>query len=214
LRLTAGVRQFCLATYLLGSKKADMHFVKIKQNLATDVAKALELGAEATLLLDPNLLPAEFLNQLLEKELYPDAVRFLASALPKREATWWACQCVRANIGETSPTASDLKAIELAEAWVYKPTDENRQATMTAAEATEFKSAAGWAAIAAFWSGGNISPVPHSSIEPAEGLFSKAVVGAVMLAAVQDKVEKIKSNYQLYLKKGIDIACGGTGKLA
>lgn len=191
---------------------ADMNFVKIKQPTAMEICKAVELGKEARQLLQNASLPAEYLQQLFDHELYPDAIRFLATALPKREATWWACQCARSNCGET-PSVSDLKAIESAEAWVYKPTDENRLPTMMAATETEFKTAAGWAAIAAFWSGGNISPVPNSTVEPAEHLFAKAVVGAVMLAAVQDDPQKIESNYQLYLKKGIDIACGGTGKL-
>ncbi len=191
---------------------ADMNFVKIKQPTAMEICKAVELGEEAKQLLQNAALPAEYLQQLLDYELYPDAIRFFAAALPKREATWWACQCARSNCGE-APSASDLKAIESAEAWVYKPTDENRLSTMGAASATEFKTAAGWAAIAAFWSGGNISPVQNSTVEPAEDLFAKAVVGAVMLAAVQDDPQNIKPNYQLFLKKGIDIACGGTGKL-
>ncbi|NOT11201.1 MAG: hypothetical protein HOP23_05115 [Methylococcaceae bacterium] len=191
---------------------ADMNFVKVKQPTAMEICKAVELGEEARQLLQTAALPSEFLQQLLEKELYLDAVRFLATALPKREATWWACQCARNNCGET-PSVTDLKAIELAEAWVYKPTAENRLPTMAAATKTDFKTAAGWAAIAAFWSGGNISPVQNATVEPAEDLFPKAVSGAVILAAVQDDADKIKSNYQLLLKKGIDIACGGTGKL-
>ncbi len=177
-----------------------------------EICKTVELGEEARQLLQNAVLPAEFLQQLLDNELYPDAVRFLATALPKREATWWACQCARNNLKDT-PSAADVKAIELAEAWVYKPVDENRLPTMSSATETKFNTAAGWAAIAAFWSGGNISPVLNSTVEPAEDLFAKAVVGAVMLAAVQDDANKIKFNYQVLLKKGIDIACGGTGKL-
>jgi len=189
-----------------------MNFVKIKQPTAIEIGKAVELSEEARPLLQNNALPAEYLQLLLDNELYPDAVRFLAAALPKREATWWACQCARSSCGD-EPSVADLKAIELAETWVYKPSDENRCLTQHAANETSFKTAAGWAAIAAFWSGGNISPVQAATIEPAEGLFAKAIVGAIMLAAVQSDPEKIKPNYQLFLKKGIDIACGGTGKV-
>jgi len=191
---------------------ADMNFVKIKQPTAMEICKSVEMGVEARQLLQNAALPSEYLQQLLDHELYPDAIRFLAAALPKREAIWWACQCARSNCGE-QPSESDKKAIELAEAWVYKPTDENRLPTMTAATETEFKTAAGWAAIAVFWSGGNISTVQNSTVEPAENLFVKAIVGSVTLAAVQDDAEKIKTNYQLCMKKGIDIACGGTGKI-
>ena len=34
---------------------------------------------------------------------YTDAVRFLAHALPKREAVWWACLCVRKAAGANPP---------------------------------------------------------------------------------------------------------------
>lgn len=190
----------------------EMNFVKIKQPTAGEICQKIELGEEAALLLQNEALPAEFLQLLLTHELYQDAVRFLATALPKREATWWACQCARHGLGDSS-SAENAKAIELAEAWVYKPTDENRLPTMPAAVETEFKTAAGWAAIAVFWSGGNISPVPGATVEPAEDLFAKAVVGAVMLAAVQGKPDEVQPNYRLFLKKGIDIACGGHGRI-
>jgi hypothetical protein len=192
---------------------ADLTFVKIKQPTAREICKTIELGEQAGLLLQNEALPAEFLQLLIDHELYQDAVRFLATALPKREATWWACQCGRHGLGD-SPSDANIKAIELAEAWVYKPTDENRLPTMPAAAETEFKTAAGWAAIAAFWSGGNISPVPGATVEPADDLFVKAVVGAVILGAVQGKPDEVQPNYRLFLKKGIDIACGGHGRIA
>jgi hypothetical protein len=189
-------------------------FSKIKQVSAQAICPQLELdGAEAAgLLLTSEMSPAVYLQQLIDSKLYPDAVRFLAMALPKREATWWACLTARHTLGESSPV-SDLAAIESAEAWVYKPSKDMCQATLPAAEATGYKSAAGWAAIAAFWSGDNLSPVAGTVVPPADGLTAKAVSGAIMLAATSGKPEEVSSTYRLFLKQGIDIACGGTGKV-
>ncbi len=119
--------------------------------------------------------------------------------------------CARNNLSDKT-SANEIKAIELAEAWVYKPTEENRKLTLPAAEITAYKSAASWAAMAAFWSGNDISPVVHAIVPPNEKLFAKAVVGAVILAATQSEAGKIDGNYQLFLKQGINIASGGDGR--
>jgi hypothetical protein len=184
---------------------------KIKQADALAICQGLELEEQATALLEGNPATADYLQQLLEQKLYPDAVRFLAHALPKREATWWACLCARKGLNEKTP-AIEIKAIELAEAWVYKPIEENRRLTLPAAEATAYKTAASWTAMAAFWSGDDISPIPQAVIPPDEKLYAKAVIGAVMLAATQGEGGKVNENYQLFLQQGINIASGGDGR--
>ena len=188
-----------------------MNFIKIKQTRAKEITVLFELNEQGQKLLTDDVAPADYIQSLIENEDYPDAVSFFAYALPKREATWWACLCARSCQNEQSKFA-DRKAIELAETWVYKPTSENCRPNFQAAEATAFKSAAGWAAMAAFWSGDNISPIEGSIVPPADDLTPKAVVGAVMLAAVQDGAEQVKAKYQLFLRQGIDIASGGDGR--
>src|SRR5262245_64568588 len=39
--------------------------------------------------------PRQYLSELMTAKHFMDAVRVLAWALPRREALWWACQCVR-----------------------------------------------------------------------------------------------------------------------
>ncbi len=185
--------------------------IKIKQTNATAIAQGIEFDEQAAALLQDKPSTADYLQQLIAQKLYPDAVRFLAHALPKREATWWACLCARHRLTDKTP-ANEIKAIELAEAWVYKPTEDNRKLTLPAAEATAYKSAASWAAIAAFWSGDDISPVPQAIVPPDEKLYAKAVIGAVMLAATQGEASKVNDNYQLFLQQGLNIASGGDGR--
>ena len=190
---------------------SDINLVKIKHPNALSICQGLELEDQASALLSEFPATTDFIDQLLEQKLYPDAVRFLAHALPKREATWWACLCARKGLTEKTPPIQ-VKAIELAEAWVYKPVDENSKLSYQAAEAAGYKNPASWAATAAFWSGSNISPIPEAVIPPDEKLYAKAVIGAVMLAATQGEPNQIESNYALFLKQGLNIASGGDGR--
>lgn len=190
----------------------EMNFIKVTQPIALPITLELELTDEAKALLTQEMSPAQYVECLIGSALYVDAIMFLAASLSKRESTWWACLCTRSSLTDKSP-ASDLKAIELAEAWVYKPTPENCGVTLGAAEATGFKTPAGWSAMAAFWSGNNISPNKEAIVPPPNDLTGKAVSGAVMLAAVQGEPAKITGYQQLFLKQGIDIACGGDGRL-
>lgn len=191
----------------------EKNFSKISQANAKLLCQTLDLDESAKLLLNDKLSSADYIQQLIDKALYTEAVKVLAHALPKREATWWACLCARKTLTSKSPPA-EMKGIELAEAWVYKPSEENRKLLLPIIAQTTYKNAANWAALAAFWSGNNISLNPDVVIPPTEGLTAKAVTGAVITAAVSDTPEKISNNYQLFLKQGIHIACGGDGRLS
>jgi hypothetical protein len=191
---------------------SDHAFKKVAADSALAVCQDLEIDEAGRALLAPELAPAAYLRLLMDAALYPDAVRFLARALPKREATWWACLCARAVLGD-SPATDLVKALEAAEQWVRHPTEEHRQLAYPAAEATRFGHPASWAAMAAFWSGGSIAPPNVPVLPPADDLTAKAVAGAVMLAAVQAEPEKAAAKYRRFLEQGIDIACGGSGRL-
>ena len=187
-------------------------FKKVTADRALAVCQDIELDEAGRGLLAPELAPAAFLRLLIDEALYADAVRFLARALPRRQATWWACLCARSVLGE-NPSPDMVRALELAEQWVYKPTEEHRRLTFPAAQAAQFSHPASWAAMAAFWSGGSMAPPEAPVVPPAENLTGKAVAGAVMLAAVQTEPEKSETKYRRFLEQGIDIACGGTGRL-
>ena len=181
--------------------------VKVTAKSATEVCKHFQLGDEAKKLLRDGVTPAQFLDTLIEKQQFPDAVRFLAHALPKREAVWWACVCSRAVAGSSSPPPITA-ALQTAEKWVADPNEENRRAAMPAAEAAQFKTPAGCTAVAAFWSGGSLGPPNVPVIPPGEHLTAHGVASAVMLAAVQSEPEKAPEKYRKFLALGIDVAKG------
>lgn len=180
---------------------------KVTAKTAAEVCKHFQLGEESKGLLRDGLTPAQFLDTLIEKQQFTDAVRFLAHALPKREGVWWACLCSR-SIAGSSPPPKIAAALQTAEKWVTDPSEENRRAAMPAAEAAELKTPAGCAAVAAFWSGGSLGPPNVPAIPPGEYLTAHGVASAVMLAAVQSEPEKAPEKYPKFLAQGIEVAKG------
>lgn len=185
---------------------------KVSYSKAAPICEDIDLESQALALLDTEISPIEFLNVLLDKHFHSDAVRFLARALPKREATWWACICARSLLNDASPIAI-INALQAAEAWVYHPTDTHRRQAHQAAQATAFDNPAAWAAMAAFWSEGSMAPEEAPVVPPADHLTSKAVAGAVMLSAVLGQPELATQKYLFFIEQGIDIANGGNGKV-
>ena len=130
---------------------------KVEARTAAEVCKRFPLGEDAKKLLRDGMTPPQFLAVLTEKQLAVDAVRFLAHALPKREAVWWACLCARQAAGGNLP-AKPAAALQAAERWAADPSEDNRRKAQAAAEAAEMSTPAGCAAMAAFWSGGSMAP--------------------------------------------------------
>jgi len=188
-----------------------MPLKKVLAVKAAEIAAPAKLNAAAMAVLDPNFTPAAFLEELTRQGLHTDAIRFLAHALPKREAVWWACLCVRDTMAPETPPLS-VVALQAAEKWVYTSNEENRREAMARAEADGFNTPASWAAVAAFWSGGSMAPPNVPVVLPGETLTAAAVSGAILLAAVQREPERALEKYQRFLEYGVDIANGGNGR--
>ena len=115
--------------------------------------------------------PIVFLKALLSANKLPDAVTCCAYLLPRRESVWWACGCVRALSGDIAPDrAAGLLA---AEAWVYEPDDERRQAALDVATKGQVTNPMTWLAFAAGWSGGILASsttkqIPRATIHDRE----------------------------------------------
>jgi hypothetical protein len=156
--------------------------------------------------------PTQYLNDLVAAKNLGDAVQFFAFALPPREAVWWACICSRDTLRDPVPQPLQ-DAVDAAEKWVRNPTDEHRRAAMARAQATDLKSPAAWAAVAAFWSGGSLAPENLPEVPAPAHLTGCAVAGAVMLAAVKSEPQFADKKRTRYLASAIDIANGGNGRL-
>jgi hypothetical protein len=184
---------------------SSVHLTRIAAKTAEEVCRKFTPSPEARALLTPEAAPAPYLEALCGAKLFADAAAFLAAALPKREAVWWACCCLRAALTISPKSAVSLAA---AEKWVIDPVEANRRAAMTAAEQTGFDDPAGLAALAAFWSGGSLAPEKFEPVPPPDHLTARGVAGAIMLAGVAEQPEKAPEKYLAFLDIGREIAAG------
>jgi hypothetical protein len=184
-----------------------------KINRPTDeICATFPLSDAARALLSPEIVPGEYIDRLCRAALYVDGIRFLAHALPPREAVWWACLAARAALIAGDPAAQ--AALEAAEAWVYQPDEDHRRVAMAAAAALANNNPARWAATAAAWTGGSLAPPEAPIVPPGATLTGQAAAGAVLLAAVQSEPEAAPDRHRRAIAQALDIARGGSGRIA
>jgi hypothetical protein len=169
------------------------------------ICQAAEVSEEGRALLGADVAARQFVEQLLEQERYADAIAFLAHALPRREAVWWAWLCAREAAGEKAPPAT-LASLDATKAWIAEPTDANRRAAFAAAEAAGVATATGCAGLAAFLSGDTLGPPGAPPAPPEEYAGSKAIGGSINLAAVADGTIDIPARYAEFVRRGLELA--------
>jgi len=170
-----------------------------------EIIAASELSDEAQALFAGDQTPKEYVELLIERKHYPDAVRLLAHALPKREAVWWAWVSAKRIAGEDPPP--EIRAVlQATEAWIKEPTDRNRRVAMAMAEAADFSTAAGCAGLAAFFSGDSLAPPDVDAVLPGEYMAAKAIAGSIVLAAVSVEPEKANEKFQGFIEQGMVVA--------
>lgn len=187
---------------------------KIRYERARDTIGGLELEADATALLADVPSTVAFLRRCVADDLWIDATRVMAQALPRREAAWWACLNARASLDNDAPEQATI-VMDAAEAWVFKPSDELARKAFDLAEAHGFDSAESYAALAVFWACGNMAPPEAGAvIEPDDSLSGIAAAAAIILAASKLKSpQEATAWYERAMMQALDIARGGSGKL-
>ncbi|HEX4000408.1 MAG TPA: FHA domain-containing protein [Pirellulales bacterium] len=188
-------------------RKGSSGYKRVDPPTAAEVCQLFELDDAAKPLLDDKQNVRQFFELLVKQQLYPDAVRFLAHALPKREAMWWAARCVRAALGDGELPRTDRVALEVAERWVIEPDEKNRRAAQNAADSTGYETACGWVAGGAFWSSGSIGPEGMPDVPPKETLTPQAAVVAINLTATVDP-RQMQQLYAQFVSIGATIAEG------
>src|SRR5262249_13335834 len=93
---------------------------RVTADRAAVVCERFAPGETAKGLLRTEMTVGKYLDVLIEAREFPDAIRFLAHALPKRKAVWWACHCVR-KLTLEEPSATIATALSTAESWVIDP---------------------------------------------------------------------------------------------
>lgn len=182
---------------------------KVRAATAAEVCEHFDLDPEARPLLGPKTTPREFLDALGAKRLFRDAIRFLAHALPHREAVWWGALCVKHASGETLPPAESA-ALKAAVTWVLDPSDANRTAAKAPAEASGVGTPSGSLALAVTWTGGTLAPpMPRvQPVVPGPYLPAKGIAGAVLLSSVKGPGAGIEETQRLFVELGTGVAEG------
>jgi hypothetical protein len=169
---------------------------------AAELCKYLALGDGAQEALTPEMTPDEFLKILVERRWFGEAVQFLAHYLPKRQAVFWAMTCVKQSGMKLTPQGE--AALKATETWIAASNEENRQATLKAANDADTATAAGATALAAYYSDGLPATADPKMNAKAYFMTAQLAGGAVLMAAVSDREQTLR-RLEAFVNKGVEI---------
>ena len=140
----------------------------------------------------------------------PEAVMFIAHLLPRREAVWWAVQCVRGLLG----ARSEDEAFHAADAWTRAPEEVNRCGALAVAGSADQEAPTTWLAFAAGWSGGSVTPPGQQPLPAPASACALGANTAVMLAAARGDPREVAGRIKACAEAGIRFAEGGDAMLS
>jgi hypothetical protein len=150
----------------------------------------------------------EFARKLLVAARGFDAITYVACLLPRREAVWWGCQCVRA--------ISDNKVDDFllaAEAWVREPEEASRRAALKLGASGNMRTATTWLALATGHSGGSVAPEESLPVAASPDATAIDVKVAVVLAIVRRPLPDQPAWVSACIEAGVRFAEGGDAKV-
>jgi hypothetical protein len=155
--------------------------------------------------------PLDFLRAAMAARAFDDGIAFSAYLLPRREAVWWGCQCVR-GLG-VIVTERDRHALAAAETWVRTPEEEFRRAALDLAQDSSPAEPSTWLAFAAAWKGGSMVTGDFQPMPPPPHLTAKAVRAAITLALGRVEPRERESFAERCVESSIRFAEGGDARL-
>jgi hypothetical protein len=181
-----------------------IRFTTARQVFDTFATAATDIATQPT-----DEAPLIFIRKLALSDRPIDAIAFCAYLLPRREAVWWACQCVRAIQGEAVGEDAAMKA---AEAWVRDPEESMQRAALGLGASGNVRAATTWLAKAAGWSGGSIAPPGLAPVPPPPHLTAKAALAAIVLAMAKAGTRSQAGWIEACTEACIRFADGGDAK--
>lgn len=188
-------------------------FAELTKLPGQPAARLLAL-ANATLqtpLEGPANAPVEaVLAELDTKGALIDMLRLLAVALPPRERVWWACLAARDTLPEGAPPTPPLKA---AEAWVFKPSDDNRAAAIAALKLASVDDDTVHCATAVQFADGTLGVGDLAGHQGPPGACETLVFAMNVVALGTRGAENAAYGAHL-VDRALDIARGGSGRIS
>jgi hypothetical protein len=172
-----------------------------------DFCLEIGIGRTAKLYLRPGITPRQYFGRLLVHDEPGDAVRFQTYSLPKREAVWWACLCLR-SVADPMRKPKQAEALKAVVRWVLDPSEEHRRAAGEAGKAATFGTPIGAIAMSVFYSGGSIMPPDEKEIPPDPMLTANILSGTIVGLIGEVPPEKAKPTLLSFIALGISVALG------
>ncbi len=148
------------------------------------------------------------LEELETKGALIDMLRLLSVALPARERVWWSCLAARDTLAEGGKLPPPLAA---AEAWVFKPTEENRAVAHQSLQHASMKDDTKHCAMAVQWHDGTLGPGDLAQ-HPAPPGGSEVSAFAMNVVAIGKSGKTLEVAATLLIDRALDIARGGSGQ--
>jgi hypothetical protein len=149
------------------------------------------------------------LAELDAKNAIVDMLLLLSVALPPRERVWWSCLAAR----DMLPADQKLPlCLETSEAWVFKPTEENRAAAISAIELAESADDTVHCATAVAFFDGTLGPGDMAEHQAPVGAAEMSVFAMVVtsMCAAEDDVDAAGDHL---VERALDIARGRSGQV-
>ena len=149
------------------------------------------------------------LQELEQKGALIDMLRLLSVALPARERVWWSCLAARDTLPEGAKLPPPLAA---AEAWVFKPTEENRAVAHHAVQHASMKDDTKHCAMAVQFHDGKLGPGDLAQHDAPPG-GSEVSAFAMNVVAIGRSGKPLEIAAGLLIDRALDIARGGSGRM-
>ncbi len=176
---------------------------------------AAKLLAEANVKLDtpidaPASAPVDVvLAELEAKKADLDMLKMLAVALPVRERCWWACLAARDTL---KPGAKIPPPLAASEAWVFKPSEDNRTIAKQALDTADVKDDTVHVATIVLFCDGTLGPGDFRQYDAPPGASELSAFAMNVIAMCRDP-ELMEANWVVLVDRALDIARGGAGNI-
>ncbi|WP_292290125.1 hypothetical protein [Marivita sp.] len=149
------------------------------------------------------------LDELDAKDAHVDLLRLLSVALPPRERVWWACLAARDIVG--TGVENETPCLLAAEAWVFRPSDENRNTAIDSMDHADKNDVTTHCAMAVMYCDGTLGTGDMAQMPAPPGASSIAAF-AMNVEAISTRRDDFDSYIQEVIDRAADIGRGGNGK--
>lgn len=140
---------------------------------------------------------------------FVDTLRLLSAALPARESIWWGCLAAE-DLLQGKPVPRSLAA---AQAWVFKPTEENREAARLAVEGADVDDDTTLCAAAVAMHDGKLGGGELAHYDAPAGGRATMIFGMNLKSLGTATPESFAAHKERLIDRALDIARGGNGRL-